>query len=138
VINSLNHSGKDIFIISLPVLLVLEEERVKKRREGQSSNLLMAQNYAHTSHALAFKGEPKKFKKKWKVKLKDEKKVKGACFKCSKIGHFKVNCPKTNRDKKQREMAMPVTEVIMVELTSNSRWMTQQLLDISQEIENTL
>jgi hypothetical protein len=61
VINSLTHSGKDIFIISLPVLLLLEEERVKRRREGQSSNILMAQNYAHTSHAPAFKGKPKKF-----------------------------------------------------------------------------
>jgi hypothetical protein len=80
---------------------VLEEDRMKRRRrEEQSNNLMIAQNYAHTSHAPAFKGKPKKFRKKWKGKLKGKKKVKGACFKCGKMGHFKVNCPKNNGDKK--------------------------------------
>jgi hypothetical protein len=75
VITSLTHSGKDISIISLPVLLVLEEERMKRRkREGQTSNLMMTQ--AQNPHAPAFKGKSKKFKKKWKGKLKGKKKVK--------------------------------------------------------------
>jgi hypothetical protein len=56
VITSLTHSRKDISIIFLPILLVLEEERMKRRRrEGPSSNLIMAQNYAQTSHAPVFK-----------------------------------------------------------------------------------
>jgi hypothetical protein len=121
VITLLTHSGKDISIISLPVLLVLEEERMKRRRrEGQTSNLMMTQ--AQNPHAPTFKGKPKKFKKKWKGKLKGKKKVKGACFKCGKGGHFKVNCPKNNSDKKQKEIAMTVTEVMMAEPTSNSWW----------------
>jgi hypothetical protein len=66
-----NPQRKDISIISLPVLLVLEEKMMKrKRREEQSSNLMMTQNYAQNPHAPAFKGKPKKFKKKWKGKKK--------------------------------------------------------------------
>ena len=121
VITSLTHSGKDISIISVLVLLVLEEEmRKKRRRKRQSDNLMMAQNYAQTSHAPAFKGKPKKFKKNWKGKSKGQKKVKWACFKCSKMEHFKVDCPMNNDNKKQKEIAMTITKVMMAELTSNS------------------
>jgi hypothetical protein len=38
------------------------------------------------------------------------------------MGHFKVNWPKNNSDKKQKEIAMIVTEVMMVEPTLNSWW----------------
>jgi predicted nucleotide-binding protein (sugar kinase/HSP70/actin superfamily) len=41
VIALLTHSKKGISIIFLPVLLVLEEERMKKRREGQSNNFMI-------------------------------------------------------------------------------------------------
>ena len=119
MIRSLTYSGKDISIISLLVLLVLEEEMMKRRRrEGQSNKFMMAQNYAQTSHAPTFKGKSKKFKKKWKGK----KKVKGACFKCGQMGHFKVNCPKNNSYKKQKVSAMTITKVMMAKLTSNSWW----------------
>ena len=38
------------------------------------------------------------------------------------MGHFKVNCPKNNDDKKQKEIAMIVTEVMMAKPNSNSWW----------------
>ena len=49
---------------------MLEEEMMKRMREVQSNNLIMAQNNAQTSHALIFKGKFTKFKNKWKGKLK--------------------------------------------------------------------
>ena len=43
VITYLTHSGREISMVTLLVLLVLEEERMKRRcKEGLSSNLLMA------------------------------------------------------------------------------------------------
>jgi hypothetical protein len=44
----------------------------------------------------------KKFKRKWKGKPKGNFKNKRACYRCGKTGHFKANCPKTNRGKKQK------------------------------------
>jgi hypothetical protein len=120
VITSLTHSGKDIFIISLPVLLMLEEERMKRGTKGQSNNLMMAQNNAQTSHAPVFKGKSKKFKNKWKSLVEMLKKTKGACFKCDKMGRFKVNCPNNNGDKKHKEITMTITEVMKAKPTSNS------------------
>jgi hypothetical protein len=57
VVTSLTLSIKDIFMTSLPVLLVLEEERMKRRqKERRATNLLMAQTTSQTSHAPTFKG----------------------------------------------------------------------------------
>lgn len=55
-------------------------------------------------------------------KPKGGKKVQGKCFKCEKKWHFKANCPKNNNRKKQKEIAMVVTKVMMVEPTTNSWW----------------
>jgi hypothetical protein len=43
VVTSLTLSEKEVSMVSLPVLLALEEERMKRRRrEGTSSNIMMA------------------------------------------------------------------------------------------------
>jgi hypothetical protein len=123
VVTSWTLSGKDISMTSLPVLLVLVEERMKRRqKEGRATNLLMAQTTSQTSHAPTFKGHLKKFKRKWKGKPKGNFKNKRACYKCGKTRHFKANCPKTNGGKKQNEIAMTITEVMMAEPTTNSWW----------------
>ena len=44
IVTTLTHSGKEVTMISLPVLLVLEEERMKRRKsKNQNHNLLMTQ-----------------------------------------------------------------------------------------------
>jgi hypothetical protein len=42
------------------MLLAIEEKRMKRRRDGTTNNLMMAQ----ILHALTFKAKPKKFKRK--------------------------------------------------------------------------
>jgi hypothetical protein len=54
-----------------------------------------------TSHASTFKGKLKKFKGKWKGEPKGELKIKGACYKCGKMGHFNANYPRNNGSKRQ-------------------------------------
>ena len=77
VVTSSTHGRKEVSMVSLPVLLVLEEERMKRvRREGISSNLMMAQSIAPTTRAPTFIGKPNKFKRKWKGKPKSKNKVK--------------------------------------------------------------
>ena len=60
VVTSLTHSGKELAMTTLHVLLMLEEDRMKrKKRDNASSSLIIAQS----SHATPFK--PKyKFKDK--------------------------------------------------------------------------
>ena len=44
IVTTLTHSGKEVTMISLPVLLVLEEERMKRRKsKNKNHNLLMTQ-----------------------------------------------------------------------------------------------
>lgn len=70
VITSLTHSGREISMVTLPVLLVLEEERMKRRRkEGLSFNLLMTQSSPqpqNNTHTPFNKKKTTFFKKKWK------------------------------------------------------------------------
>jgi hypothetical protein len=123
VVTSLTISGKDVSMVSLPMLLILEEERMKtRRREGTSSNMINAHTISQTVQAFTFKGKPKKFKRKWKSKPKGKNKPKGACFKCGKVRHFKAKCPKLNGNKRQKEIAMTITEVMMAKPTLSSWW----------------
>jgi hypothetical protein len=123
VVTLLMLSGKEISMTILPVLLVLEEEQMKRRRiEGLVTNLLLTRATTQNSHALTFNGKPKKFKQKWKEKLKGNLKNKRACYKCGKMRHFKTNNLKNNSGKEQKEIAMTITEVLMVELTTNTWW----------------
>ena len=65
VVTSLTLSRKEVSMVSLPVLLVLEEKRMKRRRhEGTSSNIMMAHTIPQTVQVSTFKGKPKKFKQK--------------------------------------------------------------------------
>jgi hypothetical protein len=103
VVTSLTHSGKEISMTSLPVLLVLEEERMKRRRiEGAATNLLLAQTKTQKSNTYKFRGNKKKFNRKWKGKRRGNFKNKRACYRCGKTGHFKINCPKNNGGKEQK------------------------------------
>ena len=52
VVTSLTHSGKELAMTTLPVFLMLKEERMKRnKRDNASSSLMMAQS----SHATQFK-----------------------------------------------------------------------------------
>ena len=70
VITSQIHSGREISMVTLPIFLVLEEERMKRRRkEGLSSNLLMAQSSPqpqNNTHTPFNKKKKTFFKQKWK------------------------------------------------------------------------
>ena len=71
MVTSLTHSGKVITLTSLLVLLVLEEEKMKRKRiEGTTTNLLMARATAQNLHAPTFHGKPNKFKRRLKEKSK--------------------------------------------------------------------
>jgi hypothetical protein len=77
VVTSLTLSVKDISMTSLPVLLVLEEERMKWRpKEGRATNLLMAQTTSQTSHAPTFRGIWRNSKENGRVNLKGISKTK--------------------------------------------------------------
>jgi hypothetical protein len=78
--------------------------------------MMNAHTISQTVQASTFKCKPKKFKRKWKGKPK------GACFKCGKVSHFKAKCPKLNGNKRQKEIAMMITEVMMAKPTSSSWW----------------
>jgi hypothetical protein len=121
VVTSLTLGGKEVSMVSLPVLPVLEEERMKRRmREGTSNNLMMVHTIPQTVQASTFKGKPKKFNRKWKGKPKGKGKLKGTYFKCGKVGHFKVKCPKLNGNKRQKKIAKMNTEAMMAKQTSSS------------------
>jgi methylmalonyl-CoA mutase N-terminal domain/subunit len=96
MVTSLTHSGKEICMTSVPMLLVLEEVRMKRRRiKGAATNLLLARAITQKSHTPTFHGKLKKFKRKWKGKPRGNFKNR-----CGKTGHFKVNCLKNNGGKK--------------------------------------
>jgi hypothetical protein len=123
VVTSLTHSGKEISMTSLPVLLVLEEERMKRRRiERAATNLLLAQTKTQKLNVSKFRGNKKKFNGKWKGKRRGSFKNKRACYRCGRMGHFKINCPKNNGGKEHKEIAMTITKVLMAEPTTNTWW----------------
>ena len=95
VVMSINCSGNDLTMDTLPSILALEEERMKGRK--RSNVMIMEDN----------ERQLKKNKKStpWKTKGKQpfnnkvfkngkQKGKKGACFHCSEMGHYKVMCPK--------------------------------------------
>jgi hypothetical protein len=74
---------------------------MKRRQiEESATNLLLACATTQNSHTLTFHGKPKKFKHKWKQKLKGNLKNERACCRCEKTGHFKENNLKNNSGKK--------------------------------------
>jgi hypothetical protein len=95
VVTSLTHSGKVISMASLSMLLVLDEERMKRIRriEGVATNLLLAHATKLNSHAPTIHEKLKKYKQKWKEKPEGNFKNKRTCYRCGKTGHFKANYP---------------------------------------------
>ena len=68
VVTSLTLSGKEVSMVSLLVLLVLEEERMKRgRHEGTSSNMMMAHTIPKLFKFLHLKASPKSSNKNGKV-----------------------------------------------------------------------
>uniref|UniRef100_A0A2N9EKJ9 CCHC-type domain-containing protein n=1 Tax=Fagus sylvatica TaxID=28930 RepID=A0A2N9EKJ9_FAGSY len=124
VVTSLTHSGKELAMTTLPVLLMLEEDRMKKRkRDNASSSLMMAQS----SHAKQFKPKNKfkhkRFKKQWIRKPRQGYKPQNVCYRCGEKGHYKINCPLNKRPKnKGKEIAMTITEALVIESPPTSWW----------------
>ena len=66
IATSLTHSGKELTMTTLPVLLTLEEDMMKRRkRDSASSSLMMAQSSHTTQFKPKSKFKHKRFKKQW-------------------------------------------------------------------------
>ena len=64
VVISLTHSGKELAMTTLSVLLMLEEDRMKRRkRDNASSSLMLAQSSHTNQFKPKYKFKHKKFKK---------------------------------------------------------------------------
>uniref|UniRef100_A0A2N9F1W8 CCHC-type domain-containing protein n=1 Tax=Fagus sylvatica TaxID=28930 RepID=A0A2N9F1W8_FAGSY len=124
VVTSLTHSGKELAMITLPVLLMLKEDRIKRmKRDNTSSSLMMA----HSSHANQFKPKNKfkhkRFKKQWTKKPRQEFKRRDVCYRCDEKGHYKINCPLNKKPKnKGKEIAMTIIEALVIESPPTSWW----------------
>lgn len=69
IVSSLTHSGKEIIMTSLPVLLALEEGRVKRRNiENGSSKRMMSQDTFFTEQDETKTAQEKKMVEKWAKK----------------------------------------------------------------------
>ena len=64
VVTSLMHLGKELAMTTLPILLILEEDRMKRRkRDNASSSLMMTQSSHVTQFKPKYKFKHKRFKK---------------------------------------------------------------------------
>ena len=117
VVTSLTHLGKELAMTTLPVLLMLEEDRMKRRkRDNASSSLIMAQFSHTTPFKPKYKFKDKRFKKQWTRKPRQENKPRDACYQCGERGHYKINCPLNKRPKnKGKEIAMTITKALVIE-----------------------
>uniref|UniRef100_A0A2N9FZZ8 CCHC-type domain-containing protein n=1 Tax=Fagus sylvatica TaxID=28930 RepID=A0A2N9FZZ8_FAGSY len=112
LVTFLTHLGKELAMTTLPVLLILEKDRMKgRKRDNASSSLMMAQSSHATQFKPKYKFKHKRFKKQWTRKSRQENKPRDACYRCCERGHYKINCPLNNRPKnKGKEIAMTITE----------------------------
>uniref|UniRef100_A0A2N9F1D3 CCHC-type domain-containing protein n=1 Tax=Fagus sylvatica TaxID=28930 RepID=A0A2N9F1D3_FAGSY len=124
VVTSLTHLGNKLAMTTLPILLMLEEDRMKRRkRDNASSRLMMAQSSHATQFKLKYKFKHKRFKKQWTRKSRQENKPRDACYRCGERGHYKINCPLNKRPKnKGKEIAMTISEALVIESPPTSWW----------------
>ena len=124
IIISLTHSGKELAMTILPVLLMLEKDRMKKRkRDNASSSLMMTQSSHATQFKPKYKFKHKRFKKQWTRKSRQENKPRDACYRCGERGHYKINYLLNNKPKNiGKEIAMTIIEALVIESPSTSWW----------------
>uniref|UniRef100_A0A2N9J933 Uncharacterized protein n=1 Tax=Fagus sylvatica TaxID=28930 RepID=A0A2N9J933_FAGSY len=109
VVTSLTHSGKKLAMTTLPVLLMLKEDRMKRRKRDKFKP--------------KYKFKHKRFKKQWTRKPRQENKPRDACYQCGERGHYKINHPLNKRPKnKGKEIAMTITEALVIESPPTSWW----------------
>ena len=109
---------------TLPVLLMLEEDRMKRRKRDNTSNSLMMTQSSHaTQFKPKYKFKHKRYKKQWTRKPRQEYKSRDVCYRCGEKGHYKINCPLNKRPKnKGKEIAMTITEALVIESPPTSWW----------------
>ena len=81
VVTSLTHSGKELAMTTLSVLLMVEEDRMKRRkRDNASSSLMMAQSSHTNQFKPKYKFKYKQFKKQWTRKPRQKNKLRDTCY----------------------------------------------------------
>ena len=95
-------------MISLPVLLVFEEERMKIKitnwwwlKQFLNQELLNDNGKIHHFHIYIKK--KKKNQRKWPNKQRYNGKPKYACYVCGRFGHIRINYPNYNNNNKNNE-----------------------------------
>ena len=95
VVVALNYSATPMNMKNLPTLLGIEAER--RNKKNTSKSLLTIASTSQPLKNETPKNDKKKFSKNFKGKGKNlknndkNKRGKGKCFKCGKIGHYQAN-----------------------------------------------
>jgi hypothetical protein len=124
VVTSLTLSGKDLAMTTPHVLLMLEKDRMKRRKRDNASSSLMMTQFSHATQVKPkYKFKHKQFKKQWRRKSRQENKPRDACYRCGEQGHYNINCPLNKRPKnKDKEIFMTITEALVIKSPSTSWW----------------
>ena len=118
-------------MISLPVLLVLEEERMKRRKsENKNHNLLMTQTIPKSKPRqwknTSFPYKKRKFQKRWPNKQRNKGRPKNACYHCERFGHIRKNCPNYNNNNNKnngtKQIIMTISEAMIIKPLSDNWW----------------
>uniref|UniRef100_A0A2N9HAA9 CCHC-type domain-containing protein n=1 Tax=Fagus sylvatica TaxID=28930 RepID=A0A2N9HAA9_FAGSY len=139
VVTSLTHSSKELAMTTLPVLLMLKEDRMKRRKRDNASSSLMMAQYSHANQFKPkYRFKHKRFKKQWTRKPRQEYKSRDVCYRCGEKGHYKIYCPLNKRPKnKGKEIAMIITEALVIESPPTSWWVdsaTTRLIARNREL----
>ena len=150
IVTTLTHSGKEVTMISLPVLLVLEEERMKRRKsKNQNHNLLMTQTIPKSkppkrqwkNTSIPYK--KRKFQKRWPKKQINNGRLKNVCYHCGRFGHIRKNFPNynnnnNNKNNGTKQIIMTISEAMIIEPLLDNWWSTKPRLNTKQEVKNCL
>ena len=140
IVTTLTHSGKEVTMISLPVLLVLEEERMKRRKsKNQNHNLLMTQTIPKSkppkrqwkNTSIPYK--KRKFQKRWPKKQINNGRLKNVCYHCGRFGHIRKNCPNynnnnnNNKNNGTKQIIMTISEAMIIKPLSDNWWIDTEI-----------